>query len=413
MPEFLPTVTEPGLAAINAIRQPSFDSQWLTARKIKVEKKGSPARYTDLRPEDWEDNPTVLIADSWSVGKGRLKEVARGLYEDGRRVIIADPSKYEYPRPKIPWSERREQIKAAATNAGEWLKTAKDSTKECLKEFALKVRDNAKMTVAGERPPRPQPTWDDEYLRIKTALTNGGRRLKAALSNAGARMKTAIAERRARTKTLPEDLHPVVAGQVEALIDIIDDSCLEQVEIVSDSTGSLATLIAAQRRPELFNKLVLAMPAGAFEVSVESLLKRFRPKLGQRLTKDADNPKVNQPINLGSLIYALKQPFKSYRDIETITSARARKALADLSKREDIKVAVLQANSNLILPPEDIERSISTRRGDRDSKGRWRKSGELLVDAYSILIDRRAGHYDFVVNPKDSTAAVLDILKHM
>ncbi|MYB39682.1 alpha/beta hydrolase [Candidatus Saccharibacteria bacterium] len=375
----------------------TFDERWQTIQKKKVSKEGSPARYTDLRPEGWEDNPPVLIAGGWSVGKGSLRETARVLYENGRRVVIVDSGRYEKPQ------SRNGRLKAV-----------KNKAKECLEEFALKVGGNVETTASVEQPPRPQPTWDDEYLRIKTAVIKGSKRVKAALKNARTRIKSTVAERRTRTKTLPEDLHPVIAGQAEALMDIIDDSRLEKVEIVSHSAGSLPALIAAQRRPELFSKLALTMPAGMFEDSVKELLKRYRPKLIRSLTKDTfDNPRTGLSINLGGSAYIIRNPLKSYREIDAITSTRIRKALSELSNRDDIKIAVLQANADPLFPAEKISDNIITRHGDRDSQGKWRKANEPLVNAYSSFIDRRAGHDNLMINPEDSTAAVLDILEHM
>ena len=372
-------------------RVATFDEQWQTHGSRRVANPDSVAKYTDLRPDDWRDKPPVVLFGGWSVGKNSLRETARVFFEDGRRVLVTDSSRYE--RSTTGAVGRIRRLKEAVVRINTRMIAAADKKREA----------GSQATAA---------TWNEEYSRLKTAVARSGNKLKAATTGIVSRAKAARAERRMQTKTLDKDIHPVIAGQVESLLSIIEDGQLEKAEIVTHSAGALPAVIAASRHPERFSKLVLSMPAGTFEDSVQDLLRRYLPKLGRSLTKDTlDNPRTGTSINLGGLAYILKRPLRSYREIEAITGTKIKKSLAELSRREDVKVAIMQANADPLFPPNKIENNLLGR--TRDSRGRFRGGSELMVDAYASVNNRRAGHDDLMINPENAASGALDILRNM
>lgn len=197
-----------------------------------------------------------------------------------------------------------------------------------------------------------------------------------------------------------DEFHDEILHKANSLLEIIEDSGIDKVDVIAHSEGALNAVVAALQRPEKFNTVILAMPAGMIgEDSVLKLAGRFAPKVGRSLTKDMfDNPRMGLAINLGGGKYISQNLAKAKLEVEAMAETAIDDALK-LLKEAGINIGVLQSHADTVFPANRIEENV-------------RLDGEFAnVDSYASVVAKNAGHDELLIHPERATKAALQMIR--
>ena len=205
----------------------------------------------------------------------------------------------------------------------------------------------------------------------------------------------------ARNGRVPEDssVNREIEHKANTLLGILDDTGIDKVNVIAHSEGTLNTIAAAIRKPEQFNVIILAMPAGLIgKDSVLKLAGRFVPKLARSISKDTyENPRIGTAVNVGGAAYIVKNPAKAAREVSAMANTTIDEVLGEL-REKGIKIGVLQSHSDTIFPDERIEKHI-------------RLDGPFAnVDSYASVVAKDAGHDDLMIHPERATRGALQMI---
>lgn len=207
----------------------------------------------------------------------------------------------------------------------------------------------------------------------------------------------------------PRETHREVVDKSAALLRVLAATNPGPVDVLAHSEGSLAVVYAARRRPDCFNNLVLAMPAGMIGPdSALNLTLRFLPKLLRGLTRDVGvNPAVATAINRGGLRHISQNPARAWREVKAVAATMIDQSLHELRYPERPRpgdfagrIGILQAGGDPVFPHYFIEAYV-------------RFAGDDLrpnTDAYASIVSRTAGHDDLWLNPERGAIAALQLL---
>lgn len=203
----------------------------------------------------------------------------------------------------------------------------------------------------------------------------------------------------------PTEYADVVYHKSDTLLSVLEDAKkvkdFEKVNVVAHSEGAINSIVAALQEPELFNNIVLAMPAGMIgKDSVLKLAARFTPKVLRSLTKDTfDNTSTGIAINAGGSAYIGKNPVKATQEVIAMANTTIDEAIESL-REKGVKVAILQSNADTVFPAKRIEQQAIP-------------EGQFIVDAYSSVIAKDAGHDDPLINPQRSMLGAMQIIDNL
>lgn len=199
------------------------------------------------------------------------------------------------------------------------------------------------------------------------------------------------------------DYHPETAHKAQTLLNILDQSGLEKVDVIAHSEGALNTVLAAMKQPDRFRNIILVAPAGMIgEDSIPRLLGRFTAKVMRGLTKDMREIKQRDPESAKRYAksgprYIKSNPAKGLREVGAIAHSRIDQQLADL-RDAGVQIGILQSHSDKGFPDKRIGERVVI----NETSGN--------VDTYASVAAKDAGHDDLIIHPERSTRAALDIL---
>lgn len=207
----------------------------------------------------------------------------------------------------------------------------------------------------------------------------------------------------------PHETHREVSDKSAALLRALAAINPGRVDVLAHSEGSLAAVYAARHRPDYFNNLVLAMPAGMIGPdSAVNLALRFLPKLVRGLSADVGvNPAAAAAINRDGLRHISQNPARAWREIRAVAAARIDQSLHELRfpgrpRPGDFagRIGILQAAGDTVFPHHFIEGYVRF-------AGYHRRPNS---DAYASIVSRLAGHDDLWLNPERGAVAALQLL---
>lgn len=195
------------------------------------------------------------------------------------------------------------------------------------------------------------------------------------------------------------EFHGEVLHKANSLLEVIEASGIDKVNVIAHSEGAINTVVAALQRPQKFNTIILAMPAGMVgKDSLSKLMGRFAPKLIRSMTKDmGENPETAKDINFGGVKYVARNPAKAIREARSMAETSIDDVL-ELLITDGINIGVLQSNADSIYPAHRIETNVRL------------EGGFANVDAYASVAAKDAGHDDLLIHPERATNAALQMI---
>lgn len=158
-----------------------------------------------------------------------------------------------------------------------------------------------------------------------------------------------------------------------AMLRVLEEKGIEQIDIVAHSESAIWTLIVATMHPGKVRNIVLIDPAGLIdEDSTVRLATSFCLDIVQgALNKEKlPRPAIKRSVQPGSpadLLGALKNmignPMRSLKEVLALRDADIRKILEDL-KAQGKRIAIIQGVRDAIFPMERMQRVVNTKQVD-------------------------------------------------
>lgn len=153
-----------------------------------------------------------------------------------------------------------------------------------------------------------------------------------------------------------------------AMLRMLEEKSLEQMDIVAHSESAIWTLIVASMHPEKIRNIVLIDPAGLIDEDTTSRLSVsfVRDIVQGALNKEKHpRPQVERSVQPGSpadLFGALRnmigKPMQSLKEVLAIRDADIREMLEDL-KAQGKRISVIQGEKDVIFPTERMEKVVN------------------------------------------------------
>jgi len=217
--------------------------------------------------------------------------------------------------------------------------------------------------------------------------------------------QTVIANKNRRSLSFD---HPRLGGEVKpnsdyptpelrkayALLDLINNSGSDQVDIIAHSEGAIYTVIAASLQPEKFRNMVLLAPGGMIgEDTLGSLLGRLSKKIARNLKQGVTNPKTTNKVlhaQADALKYIAKNPLRASQEAVAISKSNIDKVLPHL-RSKGIGVVIIHHSDDEGFPMHRIQKAVKEDQVD----------GILAVTGL---------HDDMYIYPEKYTAAAEEML---
>lgn len=151
--------------------------------------------------------------------------------------------------------------------------------------------------------------------------------------------------------------------KAQALLDLIDKSDSDNVDIIAHSEGAIYSVIAASLHPEKFRNIVIVAPAGMIgEDTLASLLGRFSKKIARNLVQGATDPKTTGKVlnaQTEGLKYFAKNPVRATQEVLAISKSNIAQLLPQL-RSEGIGIVIIHHADDEVIPPNRIQEVIKT-----------------------------------------------------
>jgi pimeloyl-ACP methyl ester carboxylesterase len=175
--------------------------------------------------------------------------------------------------------------------------------------------------------------------------------------------------------------HPRLGGKVEpnsnystpelrkarALLDLIDNTGSDKVDIMAHSEGAVYTVIAASLEPEKFRNMVLIGPAGMIgQDTLTALLGRFSKKIARNLAQAITDPKTTKKIALahaGAAQYIAKNPLRALKEAVAISKSNIHEMLPKL-RSQGIGIVIIHHTDDEAFPMHRIQQVAKTEQVD-------------------------------------------------
>lgn len=166
--------------------------------------------------------------------------------------------------------------------------------------------------------------------------------------------------------------HPRIGGKVEknpdyptpelrkalALLDLIDNSGSNKVDIVAHSEGAIYTVIAASLEPEKFRNIVLVGPGGMIgQDTLITLLGRFSKKVARNLFQGITDRKTTRKVvraHTGAAKYIVKNPLRALKEAFAISKSNIHEMLPQL-RSKGIGIVIIHHADDEAFPMHRIQ----------------------------------------------------------
>lgn len=152
-----------------------------------------------------------------------------------------------------------------------------------------------------------------------------------------------------------------------AMLRMLEEKGLEQMDIVAHSESAIWTLIVASMHPEMIRNIVLIDPAGLIdEDSTKRLAVSFVRDIVQGALNKEKHPRPfiersvqpGSPVDLfGALRNMMGSPMQSLKEVLAIRDADIRQILEEL-KAQGKRISVIHGEKDVIFPMERMEKVV-------------------------------------------------------
>ena len=200
-------------------------------------------------------------------------------------------------------------------------------------------------------------------------------------------------------------LELLVDHKTHALAHVIEESGAGKVDVLAHSMGALDAILTAACYPAMFDKLVLAMPAGMIgEDSIQDLAKRFFEETSRGLRHDfRDNPITSIFLGHDGLRYIAGHPERAHKEAQAIAEITIDDLLSYL-REKGLRIGILQAHRDRVFPDSRIEQHVHL----ENQPGHGHN-----VDIYASLSKRKAGHNELLTRPGRTVLAALRLFDNL
>lgn len=153
-----------------------------------------------------------------------------------------------------------------------------------------------------------------------------------------------------------------------ALLDVIDQTGQEKVDVVAHSEGAIYTIIAARLNPDRFRNIVLVAPAGLIgRDTFPRLMGRFSKKIFRNLRQASLDLKVRKDIlraHLSAVAYVGNNIVRALNEARAISKLEIAEDL-DWLRDKGIGIGVIQYQNDAAFPATRMQERLAGERVDR------------------------------------------------
>ncbi|OGD53779.1 hypothetical protein A3J78_02525 [Candidatus Beckwithbacteria bacterium RBG_13_35_6] len=218
-------------------------------------------------------------------------------------------------------------------------------------------------------------------------------------------LQSVMAERGRRSFSFD---HPRLGGKVEprlgystpelrkalALLDLVEHTGSDKVDIVAHSEGAVYAVIAASLKPEKFRNMILVGPGGMIgKDTLTALLGRFTKKVARNLLQGIKDPSTTKTIihaHIGAGKYIATNPVRALSEAVAISKSNIGEMLPQLRSR-GVGIVIIHHAGDEAFPMQRIQQVAQPKQMD----------GILAVTGL---------HDDLYIHPEKYAAAAEEML---